>query len=62
MTYSFGMHSLVLQDLKKNDINIIDASPVMVKLLSSNAKLFTYKLHGQTFSTLYYLGDGIYPE
>ncbi|KAE9018482.1 hypothetical protein PF006_g33549 [Phytophthora fragariae] len=45
-----------------NDLNILDASPLISEYIDDNTPRFTYDISGHEYDFLYYLADGIYPE
>lgn len=45
-----------------NDINVLDASPLIAELCSEDAPRFSYVVNGREYKFLYWLADGIYPE
>nr|XP_043633756.1 protein ALP1-like [Erigeron canadensis] len=52
----FGMQG------SNNDINVFEASPVLEELISSLAPTSSFCANDNFYNTIYYLGDGIYPE
>lgn len=45
-----------------NDINVLDASPLMQEYCDTEAPQFLYKVNGNRYKFLYWLADGIYPN
>jgi hypothetical protein len=46
----------------KNNINVLDTSPLFESLLNGQAPQFEYKINGNNYQQGYYLTDGIYPD
>ncbi|EGZ23154.1 hypothetical protein PHYSODRAFT_373039, partial [Phytophthora sojae] len=45
-----------------NDLNVLDASPLISEYIDENAPQFSYEVNGHRYDFLYYLADGIYPD
>ena len=55
-------HCFVGMPGSHNDINVLDASPLMSEYLAEGHPQFSYRVNGRNYSFLYWLADGIYPE
>jgi hypothetical protein len=45
-----------------NDINILDRSPLMSKIMLNDLPQFAFQVNGTRYNLVYFLADGIYPE
>lgn len=55
-------HCFVGMPGSHNDINVLDASPLMSEYLDEEHPQFKYTVNGNTYTWLYWLADGIYPD
>lgn len=55
-------HAFVGMPGASNDINVLDASPLMSEYLDDEAPKFRYVVNAREYTFLYWLADGIYPE
>ena len=46
----------------KNDINVLHLSNVFSEILAGRGPTVVFEVHGQRYTTAYYLADGIYPR
>ena len=45
-----------------NDLNVLDRSPLVHNMLTSEASEFTFEVNGKEYNRYYLLADGIYPQ
>ena len=55
-------HAFIGMPGASNDLNVLDASPLMSEYLDDEAPRFKYTVNGAEYDFLYWLADGIYPE
>lgn len=55
-------HAFIGMPGASNDLNVLDASPVVAEYLDDDAPQFTYEINGAQYNFVYWLADGIYPE
>jgi hypothetical protein len=46
----------------KNDINVLDRSPLVANLLGGDGSGMTFEVNGHVYNRYYLLTDGIYPQ
>lgn len=55
-------HAFIGMPGASNDINVLDASPLMSEYLDKDMPHFSYNVNGIEYEFVYWLADGIYPE
>jgi hypothetical protein len=55
-------HAFIGVPGSNNDLNVLDASPLLTEYLASDAPHVSYNVNGTEYKHHYWLADGIYPE
>ena len=55
-------HAFIGMPGASNDINVMDASPLIAEYLDDKAPAYSYTVNGSEYNFVYWLTDGIYPE
>lgn len=55
-------HCFVGMPGSHNDINVLDASPLISEYLDKDHPQFAYSVNGNEYNFMYWLADGIYPD
>ena len=55
-------HAFIGMPGSNNDLNVLDASPILSECLDDDTSKVEYEVKGQKYSHPYWLADGIYPE
>jgi hypothetical protein len=55
-------HAFIGVPGSNNDLNVLDASPILDEYLADDAVRVSFEVNGRSYNSPYWLADGIYPD